>query len=79
MATKTLYVLVHDAGDGSYHPAFTFNSEWITEMEEKHDSGELDYDSGWSDGDGFHYTTLQVPEECTLKSLGIHYDAAVNR
>lgn len=25
-------------------------------------------------GDGFHYDVLTVPDECTLASLGIHFD-----
>mgnify|MGYP000647425213 CR=1 FL=1 len=45
-------------------------------MIEKYEAGELDYDSGWADGDGFHFDTLNVPDSCTLTNLGIGYDAA---
>lgn len=66
--TKKLFILVSDHGDGSYSPVFTFNEAWIKEQEE---SGEYDSDApGW-DGDGFHYTILMVPDECTYESLGI--------
>lgn len=72
---KTLYVLVSDGGDGSFHPHFTFNKEWIDEREREYE--ENGYTEGiGQDGDGFHYTELTVPDECTLKSLGISYDCA---
>ena len=73
---KELYILTYDGGDGSYYPKYTFNKKWIDEMEEKHESGELDYEDGWADGDGFHYETLNVPNECTIQSLGIRYDCS---
>ncbi len=68
---KKLFVLISDGGDGSYYPHFTFNEEWIERQHEAHDLGELEYDSLGCDGDGFHYTVLTVPDECTLQSLGI--------
>ena len=73
---KKLFVLISDGGDGSYNPRFTFNEEWIKKQEVLHQDGKLDYDSLGCDGDGFHYTTLTVPDECTLQSLGISYDCA---
>lgn len=80
MATKTLYVLVSvlvsDNGDGSYCPKYTFNADWIAMMEEKDANGELDSTDPGCDGDGFHYDTIDVPEECTLASLGISDDIA---
>jgi hypothetical protein len=73
--SKTLYVLVSNGGDGSYYPRYTFNAEWINEQESRND---LDYEYGIGvDGDGFHYDTLTVPDECTLDSLGVS-DCAVN-
>lgn len=75
-ATKNLYVFINDGGDGSYSAQYTFNDEWVAAMQEKYDNGELDYDAVGCDGDGFHYDVLTVPAECTLKSLGIHYDLA---
>lgn len=76
MATKTLFILINDGGDGSFYPRFTFNAEWIAMMDEKDADGELGYPDIGCDGDGFHYTTLNVPEECTLESLGITRDCA---
>jgi hypothetical protein len=73
---KKLFVLVSDGGDGSYNPQYTFNEAWIKEQEEKSENGELDYDDVGCDGDGFHYDVLKVPDECTLESLGIHWDCA---
>jgi len=71
--TKTLFVLISDGGDGSYYPRYTFNAEWIKKCEEDDDRC---YPDLGCDGDGFHYDTLEVPEECTLESLGIYSDCA---
>ena len=70
--SKKLFVLTSDSGDGSYHPRFTFNEEWIALQEERDRNGELscEYDIG-VDGDGFHFVELTVPDECTLESLGV--------
>ena len=68
---KKLFVLISDGGDGSYYPEFTFNEEWIERQQEAYDLDELEYDSLGCDGDGFHYTVLTVPDECTLQSLGV--------
>jgi hypothetical protein len=73
---KKLFILVSDGGDGSYYPQFTMNQEWIDEMIEKDNNGELEYDNLGCDGDGFHFETLTVPAECTLESLGISHDCA---
>lgn len=74
--SKKLFVLVQDNCDGSYSTVFTMNEEWIKLQQEKYDNDELDYDSVGCDGDGFHYKVLNVPDECTLQSLGILYDCA---
>lgn len=74
--TKKLFVLVQDCGDGSYSPRFTMNEEWIKNQQEKYDNGDLEYDDIGVDGDGFHYRVLNVPDECTLESLGVSYDCA---
>lgn len=73
---KKLYVLVSDGGDGSYSPCYTFNSEWIKSVEEQYENGEIDCEHVGCDGDGFHYDTLNVPDECTLASLGV-YDCSL--
>ena len=54
-----------------FSPRYTMNEKWIAQQQEKHDNGELEYDSIGCDGDGFHFDTLEVPDECTLNSLGI--------
>jgi hypothetical protein len=74
--TKKLFILVSYGGDGSYNPQFTFNEEWIKKQEELYDEGNLEYPALGVDGDGFHYSVLTVPDECTLQSLGISYDCA---
>ncbi|HET8688317.1 MAG TPA: hypothetical protein VFM18_17040 [Methanosarcina sp.] len=75
-ATKKLFLLVSDGGDGSYSIRYTFNEEWINRQQERYDNGELDCYAPGVDGDGFNYSVLNVPMECTLQSLGIHYDCA---
>lgn len=70
--SKILYVLISDGEDGSYYPHFTFNGEWIAKMEETAEYGDIGVD-----GDGFHYETLILPDECTLESLGIYGDVSV--
>lgn len=56
-------MLISNGGDGSYCPHFTFNKKWIEEMEERSENG--------CDAEGFHYETITVPEECTIKSMDI--------
>lgn len=74
---KKLFVLISDGGDGSYYPKYTFNKEWVDEQAERYlKDGYEEYAIG-VDGDGFHYDTLMVPDECTLESLGIRYDCAL--
>jgi hypothetical protein len=75
--TKNLYILVTDAGDGSYYLSYTFNSEWIEKVKDLYHQGKLEWDFPGMDGDGFNYKVLTVPEECTLESLGIRDDIAV--
>ena len=72
MHTKPLYVLVADGGDGSYYPKFTLDEDWIDRQQALYDAGELEYDAVGVDGDGFHYTTIQVPVDATYESLGIN-------
>lgn len=68
---KKLYVLVSDGGDGSQYPRFTLNADLINKLEKAYDEDLMDYENGIGcDGDGFHYTTLTVPDECTKESLG---------
>ena len=68
---KNLYVMSKNNGDGSSSVVATFNKELIDEMEEKYNEGELDCET-WADGDGFHYQTWTVPDECTAKSMNFY-------
>lgn len=73
--TKKLFVLISDGGDGSQSANYTMNEPFVTALGERKDpeSGDLGVDA-----DGFHFDTLIVPDECTLESLGITSDAAVD-
>ncbi len=69
---KNLYILISDGGDGSYYPQYTMNAELIAKLELAADEERMTYENGLGcDGDGFHYETLTVPDECTPESLGI--------
>ncbi|AVH85327.1 hypothetical protein RsoM2USA_399 [Ralstonia phage RsoM2USA] len=69
---KTLYVIISDGGDGSYYPQYTMNTDLINKMQEAYDLGLMHYDNGIGcDGDGFHFDTITIPDECTPDSLGI--------
>lgn len=77
MKTKKLYVLISDGGDGSYSANYTFSTELIQKLEKAADADLMDYENGIGcDGDGFHYDTLSVPEDCTYESLGIRHPIA---
>jgi hypothetical protein len=71
MNTKPLYVIISDGGDGSYYPHYTLNSDLILKLQQAYDKNLMNYDDIGCDGDGFHYSTINVPEECTIESLGI--------
>ena len=69
--SKNLFVLVKDSDYGTFHPKFTFNEDWIFEQEELYSNAELCHPDLGVDNDGFHYSILTVPDECTLESLGV--------
>ena len=75
---KKLFVLTSDSGDGSYSTQYTMSEEWIAKQHEREVADDFEYDGSdiGVDGDGFHYDTLTVPDECTLASLGIRSDCA---
>jgi hypothetical protein len=66
---KNLYVLMSNNGDGSSSIRATFDGKLVEEMQNQYDEGELDFET-WADGDGFHYSTWTVPDECTPESIG---------
>lgn len=74
--SKKLFILIQDCGDGSFGFRYTMNEKWIAQQQEKYDNGELEYDSIGCDSDGFHFDMLEVPDDCTLNSLGISWDCA---
>lgn len=68
-----LYILVQDCGDGSSILSFTTDTKLINKLQEAYDDGTMDYENGIGvDGDGFSYTTLNVPDDSTPESLGIY-------
>lgn len=79
-----LYILIRDLGDGSNGLKYVLDPNVILKMEQLHDDEIMDYDNGgFSDGDGFHYDYITVPDGSTPESLGIsvmtmediaHYD-----
>jgi hypothetical protein len=71
MATKTLYVLVQDGGDSSYSVCYTMDPEVIEQRRVAYNNDELEHGEPGVDGDGFHFSTINVPEDATYESLGI--------
>lgn len=69
---KKLYILIANGGDGSYYPKYVMDKKVIDRLQKAADNETMDYEFGVGmDGDGFHYATLNLPDECTPKSLGI--------
>lgn len=69
-----LFVLIADGGDGSYYPQYTLNPELIAKLQEAYDEELMDYETGIGcDGDGFHYDTINVPDNSTSETLGISF------
>lgn len=73
---KKLFLLVSDNGDGSYSIGKTLNADWIGRQQERYGNSELEHGDLGVDGDGFHYSTVNVPDDATLESLGILWDCA---
>lgn len=67
-----LYVIISNGGDGSCYPHYTLDEKLIDHLQVLHDDDILDYESGFADGDGFHYDTITVPDGSTAESLNIH-------
>lgn len=68
-ATKTLFLLISDGGDGSQSIAFSFDAELVGLMQDDTDFNVIG--ENWMSGDGLQVTTMQVPVECTMESLGV--------
>ena len=68
--SKMLYVLVGDNGDGSYSTHYTLNADFINQLQEKYENGDIEAGAIGCDGDGFHYDELTVPDDVTMESLG---------
>ena len=66
---KNLYVFTRNNGDGSSSICATFDGKLMEKMQTMYDNDELDFET-FCDGDGFHYETWTVPDECTAKSMG---------
>lgn len=65
--TKQLYIVVTDSGDGSNSLRFSFDSELISEMEDRQD----ELDDMYQSGDGLQVWSLTVPSDATYDSLSI--------
>jgi hypothetical protein len=69
--SKQLFILIGNGGDGSYYPQYVLDPKVIEYMENLADSDQLDWEAMGCDGDGFHYDTINVPDDATPESLGI--------
>lgn len=68
---KKLFVFPTNSGDGSYSIYATFDEKLINKMKKMYDNDELNT-KRFGDGDGFHYQTWNLPDECTVKSVGFN-------
>jgi len=75
--SKTLFMLISDGGDGSQSIAFSFDAELVGLMEDDVDFAVIG--ENWMSGDGLQVTTIQVPDECTMESMGISKWAVLDR
>lgn len=66
-----LYILISDGGDGSYYPQYILDPAILKTYTDADNSGELCYPTVGCDGDGFHFSTLIVPDGSTPESLGL--------
>lgn len=73
---KQLYVLVGNNGDGSTTVYGTFNKLLLDRLEQYLEACS-DRRDQFYDGDGFHYQTWTLPDECTNQSVGF-YDLESN-
>jgi len=71
--TKKLYILITDGGDGSYSNSYTFDRDVIDRQSNLYDNDKLEHGDTGVDGDGFHWSELNVPAGSTYESLGITY------
>jgi hypothetical protein len=67
---KKLYNIISDNGDGSQCINWTFDYSLVDELLQQQENNIMsDY---WQSGDGLQWSWLNVPDECTYESLGIH-------
>lgn len=63
-----LYILIQNSGDGSYSNKFILDPDVLQACEDNFEDCEI---HPGVDGDGFHYSTINVPDGSTAESLGI--------
>lgn len=63
-----LYILINNSGDGSYSNRFILDPAVLQACQ---DNFECSESHPGVDGDGFHYTTINVPDGSTAESLGL--------
>lgn len=72
LKTKQIFILIKNNGDGSSSTRFVLDPKLIVAMERADEMGLLDCEQhAGVDGDGFHYSTINVPENFTPQDLGI--------
>jgi len=68
---KKLYLVISDNGDGSQSIRMTLDDAVIEHLYQMEDDGELD--DCYQSGDGLQVSSVTIPDECTLETLGISY------
>lgn len=68
---KKLYLVISDGGDGSQSIRMTLDETVIDKLRQMEEDNELA--ECYQSGDGLQVSSITVPDECTLETLGIRY------
>lgn len=63
-----LHILIQNNGDGSSSPRFVLDPDVLQACQDNFEDAEM---HPGVDGDGFHYTSIEVPDGSTAQSLGL--------
>ena len=71
-----LHILIKNNGDGSSGPRFVLDPVVLQACQDNFEDSE---EHPGVDGDGFHYTSINVPEGSTAESLGISQYSVITK
>lgn len=71
-----LHILIKNNGDGSSSPRFVLDPAVLQACQ---DNFECSESHPGVDGDGFHYTSIEVPDNSTAQSLGLSQYSVITK